>query len=132
MKAALASCHNKLKKELGNLFRKWTPVQEETSQEEEERIKAEFSSRPSPTPTDIADLDNIAEDAEEEELKTNVESSVHEGKKDENVEVGEKLMQLYKVLMMFTVYSYNSHAHLLPPRGPPRAIHGRTYNRAKS
>ena len=86
------SYHNKVKKELGNLFMKRTPVQEETSQEEEERIKAEFSSRPSPTPTDIADLDNIAEDAEEEELKTNVESSVHEGKKDENVEVGEKLM----------------------------------------
>ena len=36
----------------------------------------------------MADLDNILE----EESKTNVEPSVHEGKKDENVEVGEKLM----------------------------------------
>ena len=61
MKAALASYHNKVKKELGNLFMKRTPVQEETSQEEEERIKAEFSSRLSPSPTDVADLDNIAE-----------------------------------------------------------------------
>ena len=61
MKAALASYHNKVKKELGNLFMKRTPVQEETSQEEEERIKAEFFSRLSPSPTDVADLDNIAE-----------------------------------------------------------------------
>ena len=52
MKAALASYHNKVKKELGNLFMKRTPVQEETSQEEEERIKAEFFSRLSPSPTD--------------------------------------------------------------------------------
>ena len=90
VKAALASYHNKVKKEPENLFRKGTPVQEETSQEEEERIKAEFFSRPSPSPTDMADLDNIAEDAEEEESKTNVEPSVHEGKKEENVEADDQ------------------------------------------
>ena len=97
VKAALASYHNKVKKEPENLFRKGTPVQEETSQEEEERIKAEFFSRPSPSPTDMADLDNIAEDAEEEESKTNVEPSVHEGKKEENVEADDQSSTTDKV-----------------------------------
>ena len=66
VKLALAAYHNKIKKE-ENTFRKGTPVQEETSQEEEERIKEEFFSRPSPSPTDMAvDLDTASESKEKQ------------------------------------------------------------------
>lgn len=66
VKLALAAYHNKIKKE-ENTFRKGTPVQEETSQEEEERIKEEFFSRPSPSPTDMAvDLDTASEAKEKQ------------------------------------------------------------------
>ena len=74
VKLALAAYHNKIKKE-ENTFRKGTPVQEETSQEEEERIKEEFFSRPSPSPTDMAvDLDSASE--AKEKMSNNITENV--------------------------------------------------------
>ena len=74
VKLALTAYHNKIKKE-ENTFRKGTPVQEETSQEEEERIKEEFFSRPSPSPTDMAvDLDSASE--AKEKMSNNITENV--------------------------------------------------------
>lgn len=85
VKLALAAYHNKIKKE-ENTFRKGTPVQEETSQEEEERIKEEFFSRPSPSPTDMAvDLDTASE-AKEKQTSINTET----GPEDSAVEKEEE------------------------------------------
>ena len=87
VKIALAAYHNKIKKEETS-FRKGTPVQEETSQEEEERIKAEFFSRPSPSPTDMA----AVLDAETDEPNVEMEPTANgdegnQGSKDEEEKV---------------------------------------------
>ena len=91
VKLALTSYHNKVKKEETS-FRKGTPVQEETSQEEEDRIKAEFFSRPSPSPTDLAsDQENVTEEEEEEKqveepCKQPTEDNIGEESKEESTE----------------------------------------------
>ena len=98
VKLALAAYHNKIKKE-ENTFRKGTPVQEETSQEEEERIKEEFFSRPSPSPTDMAvDLDSASEAKEKISNNTteNVpgDSIVEKEKEDSALEKEESVTTL--------------------------------------
>lgn len=78
VKLALASYHSKVKKEETS-FRKGTPVQEETSQEEEDRIKAEFFSRPSPSPTDLAsDQENVTEEEDKKREEDKVDSEASE------------------------------------------------------
>lgn len=81
VKQALAAYHNKVKKE-ENTFRRGTPVLEETSQEEEERIKAEFFSRPSPSPTDMTDVDAVQEDKELTAKEANSEEGPKLSKSD--------------------------------------------------
>merc|ERR1719474_1585041 len=81
VKQALAAYHNKVKKE-ENTFRRGTPVLEETSQEEEERIKAEFFSRPSPSPTDMTDVDAVQEDKEITAKESNTEGGPKLSKSD--------------------------------------------------
>ena len=69
VKTVLAHYYNKLRRE-ENVVRKGTPVQEETTQEEEDRIKADIFSRPSPSPTDMADIDS-SQDHEETKEESN-------------------------------------------------------------
>ena len=80
VKLALTQYHNKIKNQEPT-FRKGTPVQEETSQEEEERIKAEFFSRPSPSPTDLVSDSEIVTETEEVEKE-----KVEDGSKEETSE----------------------------------------------
>ena len=70
VKTVLGIYYNKIKRE-ENVVRKGTPVQEETSQEEEDRIKEDIFSRPSPSPTDMAvDIDSSQDDSEDQKEKT--------------------------------------------------------------
>ena len=67
VKIVLAAYHNKIKKE-ENTFRKGTPVQEETSQEEEERIKEALFSNPTPSPDkDMTGDQDTASEAKEKQ-----------------------------------------------------------------
>jgi hypothetical protein len=65
VKNVLKGLWSKVKKDEG-VVRIRAPVEEETTQEEEEEIKAALFSRPSPSPTDMGDLDNAGRDIEEE------------------------------------------------------------------
>merc|ERR1711970_780572 len=64
VKNTLRDFWTKVKKE--GVVRVRAPVEEETTQEEEEEIKAALFSRPSPSPTDMGDLDNAGRGIEEE------------------------------------------------------------------
>ena len=69
VKIVLAAYHSKIKKE-ENTFRKGTPVQEETSQEEEERIKEALFSNPTPSPDKdmLGDQDTATEAKEQKQI----------------------------------------------------------------
>jgi len=69
VKIVLAAYHSKIKKE-ENTFRKGTPVQEETSQEEEERIKEALFSNPTPSPDKdmLGDQDTASEAKEQKQI----------------------------------------------------------------
>jgi len=75
VKNALKVFWTKVKKEEG-VVRMRAPVEEETTQEEEEEIKAALFARPSPSPTDMGDIEGTdgVKDEEVEEVKEEVES----------------------------------------------------------
>ena len=80
VKMVLGVYYNKIKRE-ENVVRKGTPVQEETSPEEEDRIKEDIFSRPSPSPTDMtADIDSSQDDSEEQKESKEIESQSEEVK----------------------------------------------------
>ena len=69
VKMVLGVYFNKIKRE-ETVVRKGTPVQEETSQEEEDRIKEDIFSRPSPSPTDMAAVIDSSQDDSEDQKES--------------------------------------------------------------
>ena len=90
VKTVLAQYYNRLRRE-ENVVRKGTPVQEETTQEEEDRIKADIFSRPSPSPTDMADIDSSQdhEETKEESNELTREDSNERAEEDSNEQAEE-------------------------------------------
>jgi len=76
VKNVLKGFWNKVKKDEG-VVRIRAPVEEETTPEEEEEIKAVLFARPSPSPTDMGDIDNAMRE-EEEGVEKNEEDEVKE------------------------------------------------------
>ena len=70
VKNALQASWTLVKKEEG-VVRMRAPVEEETTQEEEEEIKAALFAWPSPSPTDMGDIDDA--DRDDEEMKVKIE-----------------------------------------------------------
>ena len=83
VKIVLAAYHNKIKKE-ENTFRKGTPVQEETSQEEEERIKEALFSNPTPSP----DKDMLGDHDTDSEVSEKKQIAPSEGPREAGTEGG--------------------------------------------
>jgi len=65
VKSVLKEVWSKVKKDEG-VVRIRAPVEEETTQEEEEEIKAALFARPSPSPTDMGEIDNGPIEGDEE------------------------------------------------------------------
>jgi len=93
VKNVLKGLWSKVKKDEG-VIRIRAPVEEETTPEEEEEIKAVLFARPSPSPTDMGDIDNAmreeeegVEENEEEELKE--ENEVEKTEEEGRIVVGE-------------------------------------------
>jgi len=74
VKNALKAYWTKVKKEEG-VVRMRAPVEEETTQEEEEEIKAALFARPSPSPTDMGEIDGTDRDEEEYKAEEEVEEN---------------------------------------------------------
>jgi len=91
VKTVLAQYYNKLRRE-ENVVRKGTPVQEETTQEEEDRIKADIFSRPSPSPTDMADIDS-SQDHEETKEESNELTKEDSNERAEEDSIKEAVME---------------------------------------
>ena len=87
VKSVLSQYYARLRRE-ENALRKGSPVQEETSQEEEDRIKEDIFSRPSPSPTDMADPDTSQDGSEQ--TKDNTEESTESCKEKSSEESNEK------------------------------------------
>jgi len=83
VKNVLKGFWNKVKKDEG-VVRIRAPVEEETTPEEEEEIKAVLFARPSPSPTDMGDIDNAMREEEEAVEKNEDEKNEEDEVKEEN------------------------------------------------
>lgn len=88
VKSVLSQYYARVRRE-ENVLRKGSPVQEETSQEEEDRIKEDIFSRPSPSPTDMADTDT-SQDGSEDTKDNNKEISTESCEEESSEESNEK------------------------------------------